>query len=72
MVDLALRVTKLGRSSATYEAAVFERGVEDVSVVASFTHVFVDRTTMRPAAQGMPSKIREGLSMLVNINSSKL
>ena len=72
LVDLTLRVNKLGRSSATYEVALFERGAEDAKAVASFTHVFVDKDTTRPAAEGMPLKIREGLSKLLSVEMSKL
>src|SRR5579862_3965997 len=43
VLDLGLRVNKLGTSSVTYEIGVFERGVEEVKAVGSFVHVFVDR-----------------------------
>lgn len=72
LVDLALRVNKLGRSSVTYEVGLFERGTEDAKAVAGFTHVFVDRNTNRPAAEGMPLKTREGLSKLLSVERSKL
>lgn len=35
VVDLALRVSKLGKSSVTYEIGVFERGQEEVKAVGS-------------------------------------
>ena len=73
VVDVALRVTKLGKASVTYEVAIFEHGVEDPRAVGSFTHVFVDRNEMRPVADGMPSEIRAGLQrLLVALRSSKL
>ncbi|KAI9641854.1 hypothetical protein NHQ30_009721 [Ciborinia camelliae] len=64
VADLALRVNKLGKSSVTYEIALFERGVEEVKSVGEIIHVFVDRDSGRPAAQGMNSTIREGLQNL--------
>ena len=71
VAELALRVNKLGKSSVTYEIALFERGVEDVKAVGEFVHVFVDRSTRRPAADGMNTSIREGLQQIL-IQQSKL
>ena len=72
VVDLALRVNKLGKSSVTYEVGVFEHGKEDVRAVGGFTHVFVDREKNRPAANGMSSKIRQGLERILHHEMSKL
>lgn len=72
VVDLGLRVKELGKSSVTYEIAVFERGAEDVRAVGGFTHVFVDREKNRPAANGMSEKIRQGLGKLLLHENSKL
>lgn len=72
VVDLGLRVTKLGRSSVTYEVGIFERGAENVRAVAGFTHVFVERHNHRPATQGMPLETREGLEKLLSTEKPKL
>ncbi|KAF7538120.1 hypothetical protein G7Z17_g12697 [Cylindrodendrum hubeiense] len=64
VAELALRVNKLGRSSVTYEVAVFERGVDAVRAVGEFVHVFVDRATGRPAQSGMGDFLRQGLEKL--------
>jgi acyl-CoA thioester hydrolase len=66
VAELGLRVAKLGKSSVTYEIALFEEGVEGVKAVGSFTHVFVDRDTGRPAAKGMNEGLRTGLQSLAN------
>lgn len=71
VADLALRVNKLGKSSVTYEIALFERGVEEVKSVGELTHVFIDRGTGRPAVQGMQSDIKEGLEEIL-VQNSKL
>ena len=68
MLDLGLRVNNLGRSSVTYEVGVFERGKEDVRAVGGYTHVFVERETNRPAANGMPSEYRRGLQKISMID----
>ncbi|KAL2222066.1 thioesterase [Thermoascus aurantiacus ATCC 26904] len=65
VLDLGLRVTRLGASSADYEVGIFKRGEEAVKAVGGFTHVFVDRGTGRPAEGGMEEGIRRGLERLV-------
>lgn len=65
VLDLGLRVVKLGSSSVTYEIGVFCRGEEDVKVVGGYTHVFVQREGMRPSKDGMEKVAREGLEGLV-------
>ncbi|KAI0144212.1 Thioesterase/thiol ester dehydrase-isomerase [Hypoxylon sp. NC0597] len=73
VAELCLRVNKLGKSSAVYEVALFEKDVEQVKAVGEFVHVFVDRTTQRPNANGMNSQLRQGLEKLVvGPSSSKL
>ncbi|KAF2646375.1 Thioesterase/thiol ester dehydrase-isomerase [Massarina eburnea CBS 473.64] len=71
VVDLALRVNKLGKSSVTYEIGVFERGQEDVKAVGEFVHVFVDRESRKPGKQGMADELKAGLSTIL-VESSKL
>lgn len=65
VVDLALRVNKLGKSSVTYEIGVFERGRDDVCAVGEFVHVFVDSQSRKPKADGMGEQMREGLGKLL-------
>ncbi len=72
MADLALRVSKLGRTSVTYEAAVFEQGVENVKAVGKFVHVIVDRNTGSPAAAGMDEAVKYGLEKVLSREATKL
>jgi acyl-CoA thioester hydrolase len=72
LVDLALRVNKLGKSSVTYEIGVFERGVEEVKAVGEFVHVFVERENMKPGKAGMNEKLRKGLGAIAMTEKSKL
>ena len=65
VADLALRVNKLGKSSVSYEIGLFERGIQEVKSVGEIIHVFVDRETGRPAANGMNESLKEGLLKLV-------
>lgn len=72
VVDLALRVNKLGKSSVTYEIGVFERGTEEPKAVGEFIHVFVEREGMRPGPKGMNEDTRIGLGQLLVDAKSKL
>ncbi|GLA41422.1 hypothetical protein AnigIFM63309_009512 [Aspergillus niger] len=65
ILDLGLRVTKLGNSSVTYEVGVFKEGEEEVKVVGGYTHVFVARETMRPTKEGMEDGVRRALERLL-------
>ncbi|KAI2463326.1 Thioesterase/thiol ester dehydrase-isomerase [Annulohypoxylon bovei var. microspora] len=73
VAELCLRVNKLGKSSVVYEAALFEKDVEQVKAVGEFVHVFVDRATQRPNSNGMNNQLRQGLEkLLAGPGSSKL
>jgi acyl-CoA thioester hydrolase len=65
IAELCLRVSSLGKSSVTYEIALFEKGMSGVKAVGKFIHVFVDRGTGRPSEGGMSAQLREGLQRLV-------
>ena len=65
VLDVGMRVRKLGKSSVTYETAIFEQGSDDVKAVGEFIHVYVEREGRRPAKDGMPAKMKEQLSQLV-------
>ncbi|KAF2004348.1 Thioesterase/thiol ester dehydrase-isomerase [Amniculicola lignicola CBS 123094] len=64
VVDLALRVNKLGKSSVTYEIGVFERGQDEVKAVGEFVHVFVDRDGRRPRKEGMGAVLKRGFERI--------
>lgn len=65
VAELALRVNKLGKSSVTYEVALFEQDCDEVKSVGEFVHVFVDRATGRPNANGMDSTMKRGLERIL-------
>src|SRR5436309_4167165 len=43
VVELGLRVLKLGKSSVLYEVGIFEQGQDTVKAVGGFIHVFVEQ-----------------------------
>lgn len=56
VLDLGLRVSKLGTSSVTYEVGVFRQGAESAAAVGGYTHVFVDRESRKSMAMGRETK----------------
>lgn len=72
VLDLGLRVNKLGKSSVAYEVGVFEKEKDDARVVGGYTHVFVERQRNRPAPNGMSKDIRRGLKRLLDEETPKL
>ena len=62
MLEVAMRVGKLGNSSVRYELAIFKQGETFASAAGYFVHVFVDRETQRPVR--IPETIRTALEQL--------
>jgi acyl-CoA thioester hydrolase len=63
LIEVGVRVRKLGNSSVQYELAVFKAGEAEACAAGRFVHVFVDRTSNRPVA--IPDGLREALSLLL-------
>jgi acyl-CoA thioester hydrolase len=72
VVELGLRVLKLGKSSVLYEVGIFEQGQDAVKAVGGFIHVFVEQKGRRPAKEGMDVKIRDGLQQILTKEDPKL
>ena len=62
MIEVGLRVGKLGNSSVRYELAIFKPGENLAAAAGYFVHVFVDRATQKPVP--MPSQVRLALAQL--------
>src|SRR3977135_4099231 len=60
VIEIGLRVGKLGNSSVRYELAIFKQGEDLAAAAGYFVHVFVNRETGRPVS--MHEKIRAALS----------
>ena len=63
VVDAGLCITRLGRSSVTYEIGLFRAGEEAAAATGRFVHVWVDRATERLIE--VPAAIRAVLAPLV-------
>jgi len=63
VVEVGLRVGRLGNSSVRYELAIFKVGEPSAAAAGYFVHVFVDRETRRPVP--IPTSIRTALERLL-------
>jgi acyl-CoA thioester hydrolase len=62
VIEVGLRVGKLGNQSVRYELAIFKQYDSVAIAVGYFVHVFVDRETRRPVP--IPETIRVALARL--------
>ncbi|MGE6272328.1 acyl-CoA thioesterase [Stutzerimonas stutzeri] len=62
LIEVGVRVAKLGNSSVQYELAIFREGEQEASAAGRFVHVFVERASNRPTP--IPSRLRAALEPL--------
>lgn len=62
IVEVGLRVARLGISSVTYRIGLFSTGSQHAAADGHFTHVMVDRATRRPVE--IPAPLRAALTRL--------
>lgn len=65
MLDVGLRVVKLGKNSVMYECGIFEEGSEQVKAVGGFIQIWVRREDNRPPPEGLEPNVRKGLEPLL-------
>jgi acyl-CoA thioester hydrolase len=63
VLEVGLRVGKLGNSSVRYELAIFKQGQAEPCATGYFVHVFVDRHTQRPVA--ISASLRAAMTKLL-------
>jgi len=63
VVTAGLRVAKLGNISVRYEIGLFRNDEDSASAQGHFVHVYVDRTSRRPAP--LPAPMRAALERIV-------
>jgi len=62
LIDAGMRIAKIGNSSVRYELALFRQGDEAAAATGHFVHVYVDRSSRRPAP--VPDAVRAALAPL--------
>ncbi len=63
VIDVGIRVAKIGNSSVRYELAIFRNDATESAAHGYFVHVYVDRATQRPTP--IPAPLRRVLEQLV-------
>ena len=63
IVEVGIRVTRLGNSSVTYQVALFKRSDESLAAIGHFVHVYVDRKTRKPRT--IPDAFRKELNKIL-------
>ena len=63
VLDVGVRVRRLGNSSVTYEIGIFRQGADRPSATGHFVHVYVRPGEMKPVS--VPDQVRKGLQRLV-------
>lgn len=63
VLELGLRVNKLGSSSVAYEVGVFRKEEAEVAAVGGYTHVFVGIESRKSTP--ITHEMRDGLSKLL-------
>ena len=63
IVEVGLRVGKLGNSSVRYEIGIFKKDIVEAAATGHFVHVFVERAARKPVP--IPASIRAALERLV-------
>jgi acyl-CoA thioester hydrolase len=63
VLEIGLRVGRLGNSSVRYELAIFKQGEDFAAAAGYFVHVFVDRERQKPVT--MPPRIRAALERII-------
>ena len=62
VVEAGVRVARVGKSSVRYEVGLFAQGEARTAAHGHFVHVYVDRSTRRPAQ--LPAKLKSVLEAL--------
>lgn len=62
IIEVGLRVAKLGNSSVQYQLAIFRLGETQACAVGKMVHVFVERASNRPIP--IPASLRMALEAL--------
>jgi acyl-CoA thioester hydrolase len=62
VVEVGLRVGRIGTSSVVYELALFAPGEDEPAATGRLVHVYVDRHSQRPAP--MPDRLRAAYARL--------
>lgn len=63
-IEAGLTVTRIGNSSVRYEVGIFKAGEASSAAHGHFVHVYVDKSTRRPAP--LPAALRRALEAILD------
>ena len=63
ILEIGVRVAKIGNSSVRYELAIFRREIPEPAATGHLVHVYVDRGSRKPVS--VPGPVRAVLASLV-------
>ena len=67
IIEVGVAIEKIGRSSLSYDLAIFKQGQENASAQGNFVHVFVER--MHKKSTPIPLEMRDALAYyLIDLN----
>ena len=62
VVEVGIRVARIGTSSVTYEVGIFKEGEDAICAFGHFVHVYVDRASNKPTP--IPEKDRAAMEAI--------
>lgn len=65
MLDIGLRVVKLGKNSVMYECGFFKQGEDAVKAVGGFVQIWVRRSDGKAPPEGLEGNVRKALEGLM-------
>jgi acyl-CoA thioester hydrolase len=65
MLDVGLRVVRMGKTSIMYEVGVFQEGSDQVKAVGGFIQIWVDKASNKALKDGIPKEVKDPLQPLL-------
>ena len=65
MLDVGMRVVRMGKNSVMYEVGVFQEGSAEVKALGGMIQIWVKRETNKVTDEGIPSWVKEPLQLLL-------
>lgn len=64
VIEVGVSIERIGRSSLTYDLAIFKQGQTEAAAQGNFVHVFVERETRKSTS--IPLEMRDALAQFLS------
>lgn len=64
VIEVGVAIERIGRSSLTYDLAIFKQGQTEAAAQGNFVHVFVERETRKSTS--IPLEMRDALAQFLS------